>query len=654
MTRSARQLYEFGPFRLDAAKAVLWRGRQVVPLTPRLLEMLLVFVENSEQVIEKDELMSRLWPDSIVEESNLTVNISALRKALGQRGNENRYIVTVPGRGYRFIAEVKEVTEQETEVLLEKHSHTEIVIEEEDDEGRAVASLRSPPKPAFLTALRHPQLSRKRLAASLIAVALFGGVAGLWFSGKLQTAAPGAAVKTMAVLPFKLLGDNDADEYLGIGMADALITRLSGIKQINVRPTSAVLKYARLEKEPVTVGQELKVDSVLEGSIRRSGERVRVTVQLVSVDGGRPVWADKFDEQASDVFTVEDRISARVADALKLRLTAEESRRLYRRYTENPEAYQAYLKGRYCLSSGTTENAYKAIEYFNQAIQADPLDALAYAGLADSYTYLSGIRSAALPPREALPKAKAAAQKALAIDEELAEAHLSLALVILRFDWNWFGAEQEFKRAIELNPTYAPAHFWYAEFFRAMQRPEEMAREVKLAYEIDPLSPGINLARSLPFHLAGEYEQEIEWVNKVVETNPNYPHSYFSIGASYTLLGRYEEAIAAFEKAASLMGRTADMLSGIGYVYAVAGRKAAAQEVLEELQAMAKRQYVPPGAMALVYLGLGEHDKALEWLEKAVDVRASGMIYLRSDRRFDALGVYPRFTALLRRIGLVG
>lgn len=653
MTHSVRQLYEFGPFRLDAAKALLWRGQQVVLLTPRLLEMLLVFVENSEQVIEKDELMNRLWPDSIVEESNLTVNISALRKALGQRGNENRYIITVPGRGYRFVAEVKEVTEQETDVSLENHSHTEIVIEEEDDDDRAIAPLRSPPKPAFLTALRQPTLNRKRLVASLIVLVLVGTVASLWLSGKLQTSAPGAAVKTMAVLPFKLLGDNGADEYLGIGMADALITKLSGIKQINVRPTSAVLKYARLEKEPMTVGQELKVDSVLEGSIRKSDGRVRVTVQLVSVDGGRPVWADKFDEKASDVFTVEDRISERVADALKLRLTAEESRRLNRRYTENPEAYQAYLKGRYFLSSGTTENIYKAIEYFNQAIQADPIYALAYAGLADSYTVLGGVRSAALPPREAFPKAKAAANKALAIDEELAEAHLSLALVIFRLDWDWSGAEQEFKRAIELNPTYAPTHFWYADFFRVLQKPDEVAREVKLAYEFDPLSPGINLARSLPLHMAGQYEQEIEYVKKVIETNPNYPHSYYLLGTNYTLLGRHEEAIAAFEKAASLTGRSSDMLSGIGYVYALAGRKDEAQGVLEELRARAKRQYVPSTSLALVYLGLGQHELALEWLEKAVDERAVGVIYLKSDRRFDTLHAYPRFADLLRRIGLV-
>ncbi|HKQ07704.1 MAG TPA: tetratricopeptide repeat protein [Blastocatellia bacterium] len=645
MIPSARQLYEFGPFRLDAARGVLRRGEQVVPLTPRLLELLLAFVESGERVVEKDELMSRLWPDSIVEEANLTVNVSALRRALGQRGNENRYIVTVPGRGYRFVGEAKLVTLQETGMLLEHHTHTKIVIEEEDASEPAVA-------PARRQARRLPRPGRKQLAAIALLLALGSVVGYLWLSGRLQKSAAGGRFKSVAVLPFKLLGEGEGNEYLGVGMADALITRLSAIRQISVRPTSAMLRYARLEKEAVTVGQELQVDSVLEGSIRKSGERVRVTVQLVSVADGGPVWADKFDEPVSDVFTVEDRVSEKVAGALELRLTGAESRRLSRRYTDNTEAYQQYLKGRFFLSSGLVENIYNAIACFNNAIAADPAYALAYAGLADSYTYLGLVRISALSPHEAFPKARAAASRALAIDEELAEAHLSLALVRFRYDWDWAAAEQEFQRALELNPTYAVTHFWYAEFLRLMVRPDEVAREIALAYEYDPLSPGINLAKSIPAHMAGQYEQEAEIIKKVIERNPNYPHSYYALGTCYTLQGRYEEAIAVFEKGAGLVGRNPDLLGSLGYIYAKMGRRDEAQRVLEELRALSERQYVPPGMLAMVYLGFGQYEKALDWLEKSVDEHATGVVYIRSDSRFAPLRAYPKFAALLRRVGL--
>ncbi len=482
MGMSAKQLYEFGPFRLDAARRLVLRDDRPLQITPKLFETLLALVENSGRVVEKEYLLARLWPDTVVEESNLAVNISALRKALGESAAEHRYIVTVPGRGYQFVADVRWVADEEEATLtLEKHTTAEIIIEQQDDDS----------SPDYLQVAAAGQMltegpraaSRGYLKAGTVIVAavLIALVAYLLISGRLFPARSPAAPESMAVLPFRLMGGYEGEEYLGLGMADALITRMGNIKQIKIRPTSAVMKYDRADQDPVAAGRELNVEAVLEGSIRRAGERVRVTVQLVSVETGAPLWADSFDEKVSDVFTVEDRLSQKVVDSLTLNLSGEEKTRLAKRHTENAEAYAAYLRGRFYRSKQTPEGMRKALEYFTQAVEIDPQFALAYSGLADAYAYL-GFRIYALqPPRETMPKAEAAAMKSLQMDDSLAEAHASLGFVKLRYEWDWEGAERELKRAIELKPNYASAHHWYADLLFVTGREEEAADQLKLA-----------------------------------------------------------------------------------------------------------------------------------------------------------------------------
>lgn len=358
-------VYEFGDFRLDVGKHLLLRKGEPVPLPPKVFDLLLILVESQGQELKKDELIHRLWPDSFVEESNLTQSVFLLRKALGQSRGENRLVVTIPGRGYRFVEVVKPVGAE-----------------------------------GFATSFGQAR--------------------------ELMPAADSVAVRAIAVLPFKPLGAEAGDQYLGLGMADALINRLSHIQQIAVRPTDAVLKYTDPAQDPLAAGRELGVDALLNGRFQRAGEIIRVTVQLVRVGDGSLLWAEKFEEHVGNIFAVQDSISEQVGRALALKLSSEERKRLTRRETDSAEAYQAYLKGRYYSTKWTYSGWTKEIEYFSHAIEADPNYALAYTGLADAYYIVSNLY---LPPHEAMPKVKAAAMKALALDDALAEAHSSLALV---------------------------------------------------------------------------------------------------------------------------------------------------------------------------------------------------------------------------------
>lgn len=649
-SNSGRQLYEFGSFRLDAPRGILWRDHEEVALTPRLFEMLLLLVENSDRVIEKDELMTRLWPDSIVEEANLTVNVSALRKALGQRGNENRYIVTVAGRGYRFVAEVRDANELETEVVLEQHTSTEIIIDEERDDS--AVSVQPLPKRVSSIAVWWPIFRRKPQTVLLIGLVLVGAaVLVLWRLATLNNPATGPRLKTIAVLPFKLLSGNEADDYMGVGMADALITRIGSINQFSVRPTSAVLKYARTEQSPLEVGRALNVEAVLEGTIRRSGDTYRVTVQLVSVQAGAPIWTDKFDEKAGDIFTVEDRVSAKMADALTQNLSGEEKARLARRPTENAEAYSDYLRGRFHYVKLTPDGLKRAVEYFEEAVAMDPNFALAYAALAGAYARLGFRAYGTQPPHETMPKANRAALRALELEEASAEAHTALATVKLRYDWDWPGAERELKRAIELKPAHAEAHQAYADCLVAMSRNDAGLAELKIAEELDPSSyVGISLTRLAHYYQNRQYDHLIETCKTLIELDRNGYLGYLVLGMAYEQKQMYEEAIVAAKKAiAAVPGKSGDAV--LGHIYATMGRRAEALKVIEEFKEEARQTYVDPVHVATIYSGLRDSEKTLAWLEKAFEVRSTWLIYLNSDPRFDWLHSNPKFRDLLKRIG---
>ena len=456
--------------------------------------------------------------------------------------------------------------------------------------------------------------------------------------------------KRIAVLPFKPLSSENRDQALELGMADALITKLSNSRQIIVSSLNSVRKYGDLEQDPVAAGRELWVNSILEGNVQKSGDRVRVTARLINVANGSSLWAGTFDEKFTDVFGVQDAISQKVADALALRLSGEEKKRLTKRYTENVDAYQLYLIGRYHWDKFTPPDIRKAIGFFQQAIDLDPNYALAYFGLAQAN--LSLAFSADVPSKDCLPQAKAAAMKALEIDESLAEAHASLAFSIAFFDWDWTGAEREAKRAVALNPDSGMAHFAYAHVLSNLGRHDEAASEGGRAIALEPVFPLFRAIGAMFLHHAGHNDEAYAGLQKALELEPNFWIAHVTLGKVLIQQGKYAEAITEFEKAKELSHGNSEAIASIGYVAALAGDASKARAVLGELKTLSRQHYIPLHNIALVYNGLGEQSEALFWLEKAYDERDVLVSLLQVDPKWDSLRSNPRFVAILTRIGL--
>jgi serine/threonine protein kinase/TolB-like protein/Tfp pilus assembly protein PilF len=460
-------------------------------------------------------------------------------------------------------------------------------------------------------------------------------------------------VRSLAVLPFKPLGDATADEFLAVGTADVLITRLTNLRQIVVRPASAVERYASAPRDPLEAGRELKVDAVLDGKVHRAGHLMRLTVQLLRVMDGRLLWGGTFEEEWTQASEVENAIAEKVAEALALTLTGEERVRLSQRGTTSNEAYQLYVKGRYCWNKRSPEEwLRKAINFFEQAIARDPNYALAYAGLADCYNLLANVTISGLSPGEMFPKAKAAAAKALSLDDSLAEAHASLGYARLCYDWDWAGAERELQQSLRLSPNYGSAHQWYGLYLSAMGRHDDAIREAKRALELDPASLIISNAVGFRLYEARRYDEAIEHLNKALELDGNFATVRYGLGLSYVQKGQWDKAIAELEKAVTLSAGNPTMMSALAYAYARAGHQADARKLLGTVEELSARRYVPPYNVALVLVGLEEHNRAFAWLERAYDERSTRLVLLAVIPEFDALRADSRFADLLRRIGL--
>jgi DNA-binding winged helix-turn-helix (wHTH) protein/TolB-like protein/Flp pilus assembly protein TadD len=648
MNQPPERIYEFGPFRVDALKRRLLREGEVVCLTSKVFDTLLVLVERRGEVLSKDELMRRLWPDTVVEENNLTQQISALRKALGERAHEGRYVVTVPGRGYSFVASVREVTKETPDLILEQHTRSLITIDVEDDcdeknaSARAVASRHiHGARRTFRT--RHTFLSAL-IACALVAFAVAYVIHERGERARQTRTADAATPKSIAVLPFKSLNADAGDAILGAGMSDTLIAKLSNLRQINVRPTSAVMKYASSNADALSAGRELGVDSVLEGTIQRSGERVRVTVQLLSVSNGTTVWAQSFDEKLTDIFDVQDAISEQVARAVSARIGGDERQNLRKHHTESVQAYEAYLRGRYFWEKRNEEGLRKSVGYFRQAVELDPEYALAYAGMADAYNLLVGYGLAETDSQDCAARARAAATRALEIDETLPEAHASLGSIALYYDADTARAETEFRRAIELNPSYATAHHWLSDCLAMSGRQEEAMAEIVRAHSLDPLSPIINTTLAERLYYSRRYDEAVERLRRTLEVEPDLVPARFILGLAYEQKGMYEEAIAELRKANELSGRRLPVFtSALGHTYALAGRRGEARKVLNELFRL---DYHAPYEIATVYTALGEKRRAIEWLQR-IHTKKSRWL-LETDPRLDSLRSDPKFQDLLR------
>jgi DNA-binding winged helix-turn-helix (wHTH) protein/TolB-like protein/Tfp pilus assembly protein PilF len=636
MNGQTNRFYEFGAFRLDPAERLLLRAGEVVPLAPKAFETLLALVERHGRVWEKDQLIKRIWPDTYVEEGNLTQHIFTLRRALSDGQNGSQYIETIPRRGYRFVADVRE--EWDAPIVEERARMSAII----DPEGEASAAGGKTGRK-----LRH-RSAVIIMAVSLTLIALIAALVHFRISSESKERGP--VVSSLAVLPFKMIGGEGNDDRLGLGMADALITRLGNLKQVSVRPTNSVRNYAAPGQDPLAAGRELKVEAVLDGNIQRVGDHLRLTAQLIGVRDGAPLWSGKFDERFDNVFAAQDLISERVAEALALRLTGEQRESLRKRYTDNIEAYQAYSSGRYFWDKRSGEGVRKATEYFQRAINLDPNYALAYAGLADCY--ISG--HLGLPPREGYAKAEAAAMKALQLDDTLAEAHNSLAITRF-FVWDWPGAEREYKRAIELDPNCAAAHEWYAFYLETVGRMDEGFAEIHRALALNPLSLTINTGLGRMYYSNRQYDQAIAQYRKTLELDPNILWVRLRLGQALSQKGLVDESPAEFTKAREIFPASsgADVVSiRLAQAQAFMGRREEAEKIIDQWKRLTPATRISLLDVAIIYVGLGEKDEAFALLERAYAERDFYLASLKSDPRFDSIRSDPRYKDLLRRLGL--
>ena len=634
--------YEFGPFRLDQIAHQLLRNGEPVPLTPKAFSTLLVLVSRRGRILGKDELMREVWPDTFVEEGGLARNISVLRKALDDTSDASRYIETIPKIGYRFVADVKEVPEANGEFVLERYARTNVVTLEEIDTA-ATAQTKSTHR--FL-----PGTRMFTLGLVFLSVGLALAFAYRWSSLRSNKATVTPKTTAIAILPFKQLG-SAKDQFQGLAMADALITKLENLNQVSVLPTSAVRRYVGSTDSGAELGRELGVDAVLEGNVQQTPDGFRVTVQLVKVADGASLWAAKFDEKSTDILAVQDSISEQVARALTPKLSEEDKRRITKHYTDNADAYNAYTKGRVILEKKTVDEANLALRYFQEAIDKDPNYALAYTGLADAY-YTLGASYPALAYSETMAKSRMAAEKAIELDDSLAEAHLSLALVKFNYDWDWPAAEKEFNRAIELNPKYTPAHHEFSHYWMAMGRVDKSLEESHRALELEPLSVKMNVHLAWHYLVARQYDEAISQCKKTLEMSPNYIRAHHFMGIAYLQKSMYAEGIQELQKAVALKGDGVEAVASLGYAYAISGRKKDALRILRELQETSRHGYVSPFDRAVIYAGLGDKDQAFYWLNRAYEERNSGLAFLKTYAQLDSLRSDPRFSHLIKRVGL--
>jgi len=457
--------------------------------------------------------------------------------------------------------------------------------------------------------------------------------------------------KRIAVLPFANISPSPSDEYFSDGMTEELIATLSRIKSLGVIARTSIIRYKGLTKPVVEIGRELNVGTVLEGSVRVAGKKLRITAQLIDAGTEEHLWSETYDRNLEDAFSIQSEIARRIARALKVRVLQSETLRLEKKATGIPEAYSLYLKGRHSLNTRTEKGLKDAIQKFESSIKRDPKFALAYTGLADAYSILASYSLEYVPPKEGFPKAKTAAEKALSLDDHLAEAHASLGLVKFYYEWDWNGAEAEFKKALELNPGYAQAHQYYADFVKSFGRFDEALGEMKKALTLDPLSYSINTGIGHVLYLSRQYDLAIDQYRKVVESDPSFVPARLWFGRPYLQKGMFKEAIEQVEEAVKLSHETTVSLATLAQAFAAAGRIADAKKLLDKLLTRGTEQYVPSYWIALVYASMGNKDEAMKYLERAFLERSSWLVWANVEPRFDSLRSDARFASLLARIG---
>jgi TolB-like protein/DNA-binding winged helix-turn-helix (wHTH) protein/tetratricopeptide (TPR) repeat protein len=618
----------FGDFTLDESRREISRGRDPIHLSPKAFQLLSILIQQTPRAISKTDLQEQLWPDTFVTEGNLAGLVTELRSALGDDAREPRFIRTLYGFGYSFASPITDVVTPDGQQVVDEASEPRRVIRWT---GAGVAALLG--------------------AAGVVLILSLRSMTG---SGAIPVSTP---IRSIAVLPFDTTGTDASQQHLGLGLPDLLITRLSNVHELTVRPTSSIRDYKGPHLDSRQIGRDLKVDALLEGSVRASTDRVRVTVQLLDVRQQKPIWADSFDEKRAEMFSIEDNISSRVAKALMVQVTPGEKTLLAKRYTANAEAYELYIQGRYRLhqagSAGTGRSVRHtsqeaAHDFFQKAVDKDPQYALAWAGLAQTYVNMGWFGQ--LPPATAYPKAETAALKALQLDDKLSEAHVAIGAVKAAWYLDYAGAEREFVRAVELSPKNIGAHVWLAHLVQSLGRFDEAIALRKRSVEIDPLDVNLQWGLANAYLTAHRYDAALKQLNVVLGMDPNYYEAHVAQLRIAVAQGRYDEAIAMGRKLVATDPANNRGLSFLGWAYGMAGRKAEAREILQSLQQEDDKDHLSPLAFAVVYMGLGDRDAVLRVLGKAL-VDRSYAVRLKTEPVFDPLHSDPRFIALLHKGG---
>jgi|SRR5579871_604112 len=618
MPKSEKHLYEFGPYRIDTVERLLQRGDETIPLTPKAADTLLALVATPGRILEKDELIKIVWPDTFVEEGALARNISALRKALGDDAESSQYVETIPKRGYRFIATVKDVASS------------------------------SPPQPVDPVKTRHRRLPRVAWVLAGVLLILAAVLAYPTLSRRFYRP---PNISSLAVLPLNNMSNDPAQEYFADGMTEELINSLAKIEALRVISRTSAMTYKGVKNKSLPqIARELKVDGIVEGSVIQSNNRVRITVRLFEGKTERQLWAQSYERDLRDVLALRSDVASAIAREIQVKLTPREQQRLAQSRPVNPLAYLAYSYGRYCWNKRTPEDFQRALDYFQRAINLDSSYAPAYAGMADAYALLGSIGVDAYPPNDVMPKAKEAALKAVSLDDGLAEGHTSLGYVRLSYDWDLAAAESEFKRAIDLNPGYATAHHWHAHYFLARAQTEQALVEIKRAQRLDPLSFSINVGLGWCLYQARRYDDAIAQYRSTLEIDPDFSLAHCTLGMALTQKQLYDNALTEFNKALTLHGSRSFALANIARTYALAGKQGEAKKVLRDLENSAKQEYVPAMYIAAIYAALGQGDRSLRWIQKAYEERSDYMIYLKTEPSVDAFRSNPRFQGLLKLI----
>jgi len=607
----------------------------------KLLEILL---ERPGEVVTREELRTRVWAEESFGDFDQAVNIAIakLRSALGDSAENPRYIETLPKRGYRFIADVSVVDADVRPRRPESRPGDRPATEP----GRKIQAAGLTITPV---APKHRLWPARRVIVAL-ALVLSLPIFAVWLFRSRGRVPMG--IRSVAVLPLENLSGDASQNYFADGMTDELITDLAQISALRVISRTSVMVYKGARKPLPEIARELNVDAVVEGTVLRSGDQIRITAQLIEASTDKHLWSQSYEAELRDTLALQNRVARAVADQIRINLTPQEQAALKNVKVVNPEAYESCLKGRYFWNKRTADGLKVALAYFNQAIEEDPKYARAYSGLADTYALLGDWQYAVMPPKEAFPKAKAAAIKALELDGALGEAHNSLAFVLDGFDWDLESGGKEFRRAIELNPGYATAHHWYAWHLSLLGRYDEAIAEMRKAENLDPLSLIINADLAELLVLAHSYDESIRQSRKTIEMDANFPLAHNQLAQAYLQKHMYDEAVAELRRAVQLSGGSPTCIANLARAYVVSGKRSEAVKLLSDLKKRSNPGYSNASEIAMIYASLGDTEQAMNWLEKGYDERFNPGVLLRPG--FDPLRSDSRFQNLLHRIGLSG